>query len=69
MSEARKLSPEPTPVDDIRRVRESLNRSFGGDVRRLAAHAREVAEKYRAHLGLKLTDVERTDVPPSPPER
>ena len=69
MSEARKFAPEPPPVDDIRRVRESLNRSYGGDVRRLAAHAREVAEKYRAQLGLKLADVEPADSPHSPPKR
>ena len=65
MSEARKLVQEPTPVDDIRRVREDLSRQFAGDVRRLAAHAREVAEKYRAELGLRWADTERTDTPPS----
>ena len=68
MSEARKFAQEPTPVDDIRRVRDLLNKTFGGDVRRLAEHAKEVTEKLRTQLGLKPADIERTDAPPSAPE-
>jgi hypothetical protein len=64
MSEARRIAQELTPVDDIRRVRDGLNRQFGGDVRQLAAHAREVAEKYRVQLGLKWADKGPKDSPP-----
>jgi len=65
MSEVRKIEQEPTPVDDIRRVRDRLNREFGGDVHRLAAHAQEVTDKLRTRLGLRPADVEPPDTPPS----
>ena len=68
MSEVRKIAQEPTPVDDIRRVRDRLNRDFGGDVHRLAAHAREITEKLRLQLGLKSAGAEQVDVPPSATE-
>lgn len=44
---------EPNAVEDVRRVREQLSESFGGDLRRLAEHAEQVAERYRASLGLR----------------
>jgi hypothetical protein len=53
MSEARQLQPEPTPVEEIRRVRERLHRQFGGDVCRQAAYARKITEELRERLGLK----------------
>jgi hypothetical protein len=68
MSEARKFVHETTPVDDIRQVRDQLNRNFDGDVRRLAKHAREVTEKLRVQLGLKPADAENNDAPSSAPE-
>jgi hypothetical protein len=64
MSEARKMEPEPTPVDDIRRVRDRLNRQFDGDVHRLAAHAREVTERLQQQLGLKSAGRDAADIPP-----
>ena len=45
---------EKTPVDDVRLVRERLHREFGGDIRKLTEHARQVAEEYRQQLGLKV---------------
>ena len=64
MSEARKMELEPTPVDDIRRVRDRLNRQFDGDVYRLAAHAREVTERLRQQLGLIPAGSDSADIPP-----
>ena len=68
MSEVRKIDHEPTPVDDIRRVRDRLNREFDGDVHRLAAHARQVTENLRLQLGLISADSPSSDTPTSPPE-
>ena len=45
---------ESSPVDDVRRVREKLDREVQGDIRALAERAREAAQKYREKLGLKL---------------
>ena len=53
---------EPTPVDDVRRVREHLHEQFGGDVRKLAAHARGLTESLRAKLGLRIVTA---PLPPS----
>jgi hypothetical protein len=53
---------EPTPVDDVRRVREHLHEQFGGDIRKLAAHARGVAESLRVKLGLRIVTA---PLPPS----
>ncbi|MGD0766702.1 MAG: hypothetical protein ABSB42_00605 [Tepidisphaeraceae bacterium] len=44
---------EQTPVDDVRRVREKLDKECGGDLRKLAARANKTAEEYRHKLGLK----------------
>ena len=46
---------EETPVDDVRRVRERLDREAGGDVHRLAEQSRRVTERLRRKLGLKPT--------------
>jgi hypothetical protein len=54
--------PEPTPVDDVRRVREHLHEQFGGDIRKLAEHARRVTESLRVKLGLRIVT---TPQPPS----
>lgn len=55
MSEVKPAPPksEPTPVDDVRRVRRKLSDETGNDVNRLADRARETSEKLRAKLGLK----------------
>jgi hypothetical protein len=45
---------EPTPVDDVRRIRERLSREAGGDVYKLAEASQKVFEQYRRQLGLKL---------------
>lgn len=42
-----------TPVDDVRRVRERLDREAGGDVHELARQSREAARQLRERLGLK----------------
>jgi len=44
---------EETPVDDVRKVRERLDKEAGGDVRALAAESRRVSEELRAKLGLR----------------
>jgi ribosome-binding ATPase YchF (GTP1/OBG family) len=43
-----------TPVDDVRLVREELDKECGGDLRKLAARANKTAEEYRQKLGLKI---------------
>jgi hypothetical protein len=44
---------EPTPVDDVRRVRQRLSRESAGDIRRQIQQANQVAEHWRQKLGLK----------------
>jgi len=53
----------PTPVDDVRRVRERLTREAGGDIAKLAEQANRVAEQLRKKLGLKKVE------PPGPADR
>ena len=48
---------ERTPVDDVRVVRERLNREAGGDIHLLIQRSRAATEKFRARLGLKMTSV------------
>jgi hypothetical protein len=43
-------------------VRERLRRDAGGDIRKLAEHARRVTESLRAKLGLRIVT---TPQPPS----
>lgn len=51
---------EPTPVDDVRRVRERLSREAGGDIAKLAEHANRLTEQLRGKLRLKFVE------PPAP---
>lgn len=44
---------EPTPVDDVRRVRERIDREAQGDIHILAEQCRETVERYRETLKLK----------------
>ena len=41
-----------TPVTDVRRIRERLDREAGGDARRHAEQTRRVAKRLRKRLGL-----------------
>lgn len=59
MEPARK--PEPTPVDDVRLVRENLAREAGNDIGKLIEHANRVADELREKLGLK-----HPEPPPQP---
>jgi hypothetical protein len=45
-----------TPVDDVRRIREEIDRECGGDIHKLAEYVNQVGEKYREILGLKRVD-------------
>ncbi|MGD0139240.1 MAG: hypothetical protein ABSD28_10205 [Tepidisphaeraceae bacterium] len=56
MSEALSTKHEPTPVDDVRRVRERLTREAGGDIAKLAKQANRVAQKLRKKLALKVVE-------------
>jgi len=51
---------EPTPVDDVRRVRERLTREAGGDIAKLAEQAQHVAEKWHKKLSLKVVNLPGT---------
>ena len=45
--------PHPTPVDDLRRVRERLSREAGGNIAKIAEQADRVAESLRKKIGFK----------------
>jgi len=50
---------EETPVDEVRRVRERLDRESRGDIHKLAELSRAAVEKFREKLKLK-------SIPPPP---
>jgi hypothetical protein len=54
MSKSKDSAPErePTPVDEIRAIRERLSREAQGDVRRLVAECERATEQYVTALGL-----------------
>jgi len=54
MTQAQTDPSEPTPVDDVRRVRERLDREAQGDIHVLAEQYRTTVELYRVTLKLKL---------------
>ena len=53
---------ELTPVDDVRRVRERLDREAGGDIGKLIEQSNRAAAPYIKKLGLKM-------VPPPKPAK
>ena len=63
MSNANKLvaSPEETPVDDVRRIRERRHLEANGDISVLAEQSRAVVEKFREKLNLKVTPPPKRD--------
>ena len=44
---------EPTPVDDVRRIRERLSVEYGNDVEKLADYAEQLAGAWVEKLGLR----------------
>lgn len=54
MSEPQANPLEPTPVDNVRRVRERLDREAQGNLHALAKQSRAAVERYRGQLDLKL---------------
>jgi len=54
MAHAQSKPAEPTPVDDVRRVRERLDRDAAGNIHTLGERSRAAVEKYRKSLGLKV---------------
>lgn len=56
MTEVPSINQGPTPVDDVRRIRERLTREAGGDIAKLAEEANLVAERLRKQLGLKIVE-------------
>jgi hypothetical protein len=51
-----------TPVDDVRRVREELDRECGGDKRVLAARANKTAQKHLPEIDWKPSRVNWPDI-------
>jgi hypothetical protein len=45
---------EETPVDDVRCIRERLDREADGNIHKLMEQAKIVANQYSAKLGLKV---------------
>ena len=54
---------EPTPVDDVRCVRERLDREAQGNLHVLAEQSQAAVERYRGPLKLKVVPVPVHDVP------
>jgi hypothetical protein len=54
MTQAQTNPTEPTPVDDVRRVRERLDREAQGNIHALAEQSQASVERYRGLLNLKL---------------
>lgn len=54
MAQAQITPTESTPVDDVRRVRERLDREAAGNIHTLAEQSRAAVEHYRGPLNLKL---------------
>ena len=50
----RQTSNEETAVDDVRRIREQIDRESGGDLRKPVEETNRIAEQYRDQLGLKI---------------
>ena len=61
MSSSPPFRDEPTAVDDVRRVRDRLDRDSGGDLRTHIANTNATFEKLRASLGIKAAGT-----PPAP---
>ena len=53
MPETRPSPTEPTAVDDVRRVRERLDRESAGDIRKHIAETNQIFEQLRQGLKLK----------------
>ena len=47
-------SEELTPVDDVHRVREEIDRICGGDIQKIIEYANRIARPLYDKLGLKL---------------
>lgn len=52
-------SPEPSAVDDVRRIRARFEKESRGDLRQHVAESRRIAEQLREELGLKPMSVTR----------
>ena len=63
MTQSQPNPAEPTPVDDVRRVRERFDREAQGEMHTLAEQCRAAAERYRGPLNLKLAAAPAKDVP------
>jgi hypothetical protein len=46
--------PQPTAVDDVRRIRERLDRESDGDIYKHIEQSNRALEEYREKLGLKV---------------
>ena len=48
-------------VDEVRAIREALDREFGHDVERLAEAARRRSEEVRREFGMRSVDAQSSD--------
>lgn len=55
---------EPNPVDDVRRVRERIDREVQGDIHNLAKQSQQAVERYLAELNLKIVPPPKNEIPP-----
>lgn len=60
MADTRHDNPEPTAVDDVRRVREKIARQHGGNLREHVEETNRITAEIRAKLKVKV-------IPPSGP--
>jgi len=65
MTDAPNFTEEPTAVDDVRRVRDSLDRASGGDLRKHIAATNASFDQLRDKLNMKIVAAPRAStVPP-----
>lgn len=53
---AKETTNEQTAVDDVRRIREQIDREAGGDIRKHVEQTNAIVEQYRQELGLRLVE-------------
>jgi len=61
MPDIHPFTPEPTAVEDVRRVRERIDRESGGDMRKHVEETNRIFEQLRQKLQIRLV--------PAPPAK
>jgi hypothetical protein len=65
MTEIRSFESEPTAVDDVRRVRERIDRESGGDLQKHVEETNRIFEQLREKLNIRVVPAPSTKLPES----